>query len=71
LGPDARNWLDGGTGESEPIIRETAKYSAPSIRKDLPSQTEHTDLTSIGSLAYSQDALDTESLKYVVTPEPK
>jgi gamma-aminobutyric acid type B receptor len=71
LGPDARNWLDGGTGESEPIVRDTAKYSAPSIRKDLPSQTEHTDLTSIGSLGYSQDALDEEQLRNAVTPEQK
>jgi gamma-aminobutyric acid type B receptor len=71
LGPDARNWLDGGTGESEPIVRETAKYSAPSIRKDLPSQTEHTDLTSIGSLGYSQDALDDEPPKNTATPEQK
>lgn len=39
LGPDARNWLDGGTGDIEPL-KEPARLIVPTpVKKDPPSQT--------------------------------
>ncbi|CAH1727931.1 unnamed protein product [Chironomus riparius] len=55
LGQEASNWLDGGTSETEPILKDQGRLSVGPIRKDLPSQTE---LTSIGSCISSHEDLD-------------
>lgn len=39
LGQEASNWLDGGTSETEPILKDQGRLSVGPIRKDLPSQT--------------------------------
>lgn len=39
LGQEASNWLDGGTSETEPILKDQARLSAVPVRRDLPSQT--------------------------------
>ena len=39
LGQEASNWLEGGTGDMEPFLKDQGKLSAPTVRKDLPSQT--------------------------------
>lgn len=49
LGPEARNWLDGVTCESEPLLNQS-KLSVPTVRRDLPSTTEITEMTSVGSV---------------------
>lgn len=66
LGPEARNWLDGNCGgvggavigsDTEPLTinKEQSRLSVPPIRRDLPSATETTDLTSIGSCNSTHD----------------
>lgn len=39
LGQEASNWLDGGSSETEPILKDQGRLSVGPIRKDLPSQT--------------------------------
>ena len=39
LGQEASNWLDGGTSETEPILKDQGRLSVGPVRKDLPSQT--------------------------------
>jgi gamma-aminobutyric acid type B receptor len=39
LGQEATNWLEGGSSETEPILKDQCRLSAGPIRKDLPSQT--------------------------------
>lgn len=45
LGPEARKWIDGVTctggigGDSEPILNDTARLSAPPVRREMPSTT--------------------------------
>jgi gamma-aminobutyric acid type B receptor len=39
LGQEASNWLDGGTSETEPILKDQARLSVGPVRRDLPSQT--------------------------------
>ncbi|KAG5671522.1 hypothetical protein PVAND_001716 [Polypedilum vanderplanki] len=55
LGQEASNWLEGGTSETEPILKDQGRLSAGPVRRDLPSQTE---LTSIGSCISSHEDLD-------------
>lgn len=44
LGQEASNWLDGGTSDTEPILKDQGRLSAPTVRRDLPSQTRNSDL---------------------------
>lgn len=46
LGPESRNWLDGGNCDSEPLLGQTKL----SVRRDLQSTTELTEMTSVGSV---------------------
>lgn len=40
LGQEASNWLDGGTSETEPILKaDQGRLSVGPVRRDLPSQT--------------------------------
>jgi gamma-aminobutyric acid type B receptor len=39
LGQEASNWLEGGTSETDPILKDAARLSAGPVRRDLPSQT--------------------------------
>jgi len=43
LGQEASNWLEGGTSESEPILKDQGRLSVGPIRRDLPSQTGKLD----------------------------
>lgn len=43
LGQEASNWLDGGSSETEPILKDQGRLSSGPVRKDLPSQTGTTD----------------------------
>jgi len=61
LGPEtARNYLD--SGYAEPDQKDQSKLSVPMIRRDLPSTTEITDLTSIGSLTSTHAEIDSNSM---------
>lgn len=72
LGPEARAWLDvtlqaqptkgvQSHGDGEAMGKEQQRLSVPPIRKDLPSTTETTDLTSICSIASTQGELDAQT----------
>lgn len=50
LGQEASNWLDGGTSESEPILKDQGRLSAPPVRKDLPSQTGNIHLYEVNNI---------------------
>jgi gamma-aminobutyric acid type B receptor len=39
LGQEASNWLEGGTSDMEPILKDQGRLSAGPVRRDLPSQT--------------------------------
>lgn len=41
LGPEARKWLEGGScgGDTEPILGDSSRLSAPPVRRELPSTT--------------------------------
>lgn len=58
LGPEARSWLDGSLGDLEPLKDTASRLSVPPIRREMPSTTETTDLTSIGSLTSTHADLD-------------
>nr|XP_014085809.1 gamma-aminobutyric acid type B receptor subunit 2 isoform X1 [Bactrocera oleae]XP_036224854.1 gamma-aminobutyric acid type B receptor subunit 2 isoform X1 [Bactrocera oleae] len=64
LGPEARKWIDGVTctggigGDSEPILNDTARLSAPPVRREMPSTTEVTELTSVDSVTSTHVEMD-------------
>ncbi|XP_004534372.1 gamma-aminobutyric acid type B receptor subunit 2 isoform X2 [Ceratitis capitata] len=64
LGPEARKWIDGVTctgnigTESEPILNDTSRLSAPPVRREMPSTTEVTELTSVDSVTSTHVELD-------------
>lgn len=71
LGPEARSWIEGPTqlltDGSDPT-KDQMRLSVPPIRRDMPSTTETTDLTSIGSMTSTQADLDnslTPNQRYV------
>lgn len=55
LGPEARNWLEGNNCETEPLLNRS-KLSVPIVRRDMPSTTDVTDMTSVGSVTSAHDA---------------
>lgn len=76
LGPEARAWLDltlqaqpakgvlsnQSHGDGETMVgKEQQRLSVPPIRKDLPSTTETTDLTSICSIVSTQGEFDAQT----------
>ncbi|XP_031640680.1 gamma-aminobutyric acid type B receptor subunit 2 isoform X1 [Contarinia nasturtii] len=54
LGPEARAWID-GTTDSEPLLNRPT-LSVPIVRRDMPSATDVTDMTSVGSLTSTHDS---------------
>lgn len=54
LGPEARAWIDGST-ESEPLLNRST-LSVPIVRRDMPSTTDVTDMTSVGSMTSTHDS---------------
>lgn len=70
LGPEARAWLDttlqaqqqqkgvGNHGDADGGNMDQQRLSVPPIRREMPSTTEMTDLTSICSIASTQNELD-------------
>ncbi|XP_017141898.1 gamma-aminobutyric acid type B receptor subunit 2 isoform X1 [Drosophila miranda] len=67
LGPEARKWIDGVTctgtanagSELEPILTEDiARLSAPPVRREMPSTTEVTELTSVDSVTSTHVEMD-------------
>ncbi|XP_053947316.1 gamma-aminobutyric acid type B receptor subunit 2 isoform X1 [Anastrepha ludens] len=64
LGPEARKWIDGVTctgsigGDTEPILNEAARLSAPPVRREMPSTTEVTELTSVDSVTSTHVEMD-------------
>lgn len=71
LGPEARAWLDTTIQAQQkgvpPDAGSKERLSVPPIRRELPSTTELTDLTSICSIASTQNELDpmTPSQRYL------
>ncbi|KAM7363585.1 gamma-aminobutyric acid type B receptor subunit 2 isoform 1-T1 [Cochliomyia hominivorax] len=75
LGPEARKWIDGvtcgsGGGDTEPIlggsngggINDTSRLSAPTVRREMPSTTEITELTSVDSVTSTHVEMDNSVL---------
>ncbi|XP_017058737.1 gamma-aminobutyric acid type B receptor subunit 2 isoform X3 [Drosophila ficusphila] len=67
LGPEARKWIDGVTcsggsnvgSELEPILGDDmARLSAPPVRREMPSTTEVTELTSVDSVTSTHVEMD-------------
>ncbi|EDW84644.1 uncharacterized protein Dwil_GK13022 [Drosophila willistoni] len=67
LGPEARKWIDGVSctstsnagGELEPILTEDiTRLSAPPVRREMPSTTEVTELTSVDSVTSTHVEMD-------------
>ncbi|XP_036322849.1 gamma-aminobutyric acid type B receptor subunit 2 isoform X3 [Rhagoletis pomonella] len=64
IGPEARKWIDGVTctgsigGDTEPILNDTARLSAPPVRREMPSTTEVTELTSVDSVTSTHVEMD-------------
>ncbi|KAH8375112.1 hypothetical protein KR200_000318 [Drosophila serrata] len=68
LGPEARKWIDGVTcsgggatagSELEPILSDDmARLSAPPVRREMPSTTEVTELTSVDSVTSTHVEMD-------------
>lgn len=57
LGPEAMSWLDGNNcNDTEPLTQ--SKLSVPTIRRDMPSTTEVTDMTSVGSITSTHADMD-------------
>lgn len=54
LGPEARAWID-GTTESDPLLNRPT-LSVPIVRRDMPSTTDVTDMTSVGSMTSTHDS---------------
>lgn len=54
MGPEARAWID-GTNESEPLLNRST-LSVPIVRRDMPSVTDVTDMTSVGSMTSTHDS---------------
>lgn len=54
LGPEARAWID-GSNDSEPLLNRTT-LSVPIVRRDMPSATDVTDMTSVGSMTSTHDS---------------
>ncbi|XP_070137722.1 gamma-aminobutyric acid type B receptor subunit 2 isoform X1 [Drosophila bipectinata] len=69
IGPEARKWIDGvtctggggsnGASELEPILSDDiARLSAPPVRREMPSTTEVTELTSVDSVTSTHVDMD-------------
>ncbi|XP_055905099.1 gamma-aminobutyric acid type B receptor subunit 2 isoform X1 [Eupeodes corollae] len=60
LGPEARKWIDGVTcsGDTEPILADSGRLSAPPVRREMPSTTEITELTSVDSVTSTHVEMD-------------
>ncbi|XP_067619626.1 gamma-aminobutyric acid type B receptor subunit 2 isoform X2 [Eurosta solidaginis] len=64
LGPEARKWIDGVTctgsivGDTEPILNNAAGLSAQPVRREIPSTTEVTELTSVDSVTSTHVEMD-------------
>lgn len=54
LGPEARSWID-GTTDTEPLLNRST-LSVPIVRRDMPSATDVTDMTSVGSLTSTHES---------------
>lgn len=54
MGPEARAWID-GTTESDPLLNRPT-LSVPIVRRDMPSTTDVTDMTSVGSMTSTHDS---------------
>lgn len=55
LGPEARSWIDGANSESEPLLNRST-LSVPIVRREMPSTTDATDMTSVGSMTSTHDS---------------
>nr|XP_036673183.1 gamma-aminobutyric acid type B receptor subunit 2 isoform X1 [Drosophila suzukii] len=67
LGPEARKWIDGVTctggstvgSELEPILSDDiVRLSAPPVRREMPSTTEVTEMTSVDSVTSTHVEMD-------------
>nr|NP_524438.1 metabotropic GABA-B receptor subtype 2, isoform B [Drosophila melanogaster]AAD38614.1 BcDNA.GH07312 [Drosophila melanogaster]AAF55916.1 metabotropic GABA-B receptor subtype 2, isoform B [Drosophila melanogaster]AOQ14637.1 GABA-B-R2-PB [synthetic construct] len=67
LGPEARKWIDGVTctggsnvgSELEPILNDDiVRLSAPPVRREMPSTTEVTEMTSVDSVTSTHVEMD-------------
>lgn len=53
IGPESHAWLD-STIESDPLLNRST-LSVPIVRRDMPSTTDVTDMTSVGSITSTHD----------------
>ncbi|XP_037951958.1 gamma-aminobutyric acid type B receptor subunit 2-like [Teleopsis dalmanni] len=66
IGPEARKWLDGVacsgagnlSGDTDPILNDIGRLSAPPVRREMPSTTEVTELTSVESVTSTHVEMD-------------
>jgi gamma-aminobutyric acid type B receptor len=67
LGQEASNWLEGGSSETEPILKDQGRLSVGPVRKDLPSQTgkhEETSKSSSNSTYFNESFISYRSHLY-------
>lgn len=61
LGPEARKWLEGNSCDSEPLLNRST-LSVPIVRREMPSATDATDMTSVGSITSTHDSEQTTTI---------